>query len=51
MCFWYILGGEEMAIEQSTVEDLPPGSAALIEQVKLAIGKLCRKHDLELSYL
>ncbi len=32
-CYWYIVGGEEMAIEQSNLLDLPPGSAVLLNQV------------------
>ena len=32
-CYWYIVGGEEMAIEHSSVNDIPYDAALLISQV------------------
>ncbi len=34
-CYWYMVGGEEMAVEQVSTHDLPAGTALLIEQVHI----------------
>lgn len=33
VCFWYVIGGEDMAIQYATIDNLPADSASLIKEV------------------
>jgi len=38
-CYWYIVGGEEMAIEYSSMNDIPADAAFIVSQVKITYTK------------
>ena len=38
VCYWYLIGGENMAIQHVSLADLPADSASLIEEVQLSMA-------------
>ena len=39
--YWYLIGGENMAIEYATNQDLPADSVLLIEKVYPTESRIC----------
>ena len=42
VCFWYLIGNEDMAIEHVTLKDLPADAAALITEVSAGATMYCQ---------
>ena len=38
-CYWYIVGGEEKALQFACIEDVPADSAFIISQVRISHTK------------
>ena len=38
VCYWYLIGGENMAIQHVSLADLPADSASFIEEVQLSMA-------------